>query len=272
MGTILNTIIKYKNIIFIAILLIFVAVFINERQELSNTKQQLQTAKQISTQNLAALSDNSIQLEVTKNQLSIIDSNLRIALDKVDSLGKIKTKVITIAQPIYTDKDIIVPSSLKFDTSKDMYGLSFTSTDMVRTINGVSTFKIEKNETNTLIIPGSTSINDFKLNFTFVISQYDDTKTKFTRTKIIPFNVKPDGSLGDQIPDSLLKVQFRNAEILDKPFTLPTDQVVTKKKFTIKSGWGLTINPFAAGFYPSGNGIKLGWTPNIGVGYCITFK
>ena len=267
MITLLN---KYKDFIFIALIILVTGIFFTQHQQLINTKAQLEITKQISNQNMAALKDNSIQLEVTKSQLGLVDSTLKDALIKVDSIGKIKTKVITVAKPIYVNKVITVPSSLDLDTPNNVYGLTFTDTDMVRTISGVSYFKINKKDTNNFIIPDSTKINDFKLNFTFVISQYTDNVNKFTRTKIIPFNIKKDGTLGDTIPSSLLQVQFRNAEILDKPFTPQTS--TTNNKRTLKGGWGVTFNPIAIGMYPANSSFKFGWTPNVGVGYYLTFK
>ena len=105
-----------------------------------------------------------------------------------------------------------------------------------------------------------------------VISQYDDPISKYTKTKILPFNVNPDGTVGQQIPESLLKIDFRNAEILDKPFTpnKPSDPAV--KTSRIQTGIALTISPIAFGMYPTTSGIKFGYTPNIGLSYYITLK
>lgn len=263
---------KYKQVIIGAALVLFMGLFLNQCKQTKAAKAQVEMTQQIANQNMAALKDNTIQLQVTKSQLGLVDSNLKDALDKVDSIGKIKTKVITITQPIYLGKDVLVPSSLLYDTANKTYGLKFTSTDMVRTINGTSWFKLQQETKSLTVIPDSTKINDFKLNFTMVISQYDDQVTKYTRTKIIPFNVNSDGSLGNQIPDSLLKINFRNAEILDKPFTLPPTAQTEAKKGLFQSGWGVTLNPAAVGFYPVAGGVKWGWTPNIGFGYYITLR
>ena len=103
----------------------------------------------------------------------------------------------------------MIPADLVYDTINDLYGLKFKSEDMVRTINGVSWFKIQDSEKSLTVKPGDTKLNDFKLNFALVISQYDDPITKYTKTKILPFNVNADGSVGQQIPESLLKIDFR---------------------------------------------------------------
>ena len=263
---------KYKQLIFGALFVLFIGLFLNQCNQTKEAKAKTEMTQKIADQNLKALSDNTVQLVMTKKQLSETDSNLSYALNKIDSIGDIKTKEITVTRPIYVGKDVFVPTTLSFDTSKHAYGLKFTSTDMVRTINGTSWFQLKENEHNYTVVPDSTKINDFKLNFTLVISQYDDNVTKYTRTKILPFNVKDDGSLGNQIPDSLLKINFRNAEVLDKPYTLPASQQEQAKKGRLMSGWGVTLNPAAVGLYPASGGVKWGWTPNIGFGYYITLR
>jgi hypothetical protein len=263
---------NYKQFIVGAAMVLFMGLFLQQCNETRAVKNQLAISQHIAEQNTAALNDNTIQLRVTKEQLGHVDSNLKTALVKVDSIGKIKTKVITVAQPIYYSKDVLVESSLTYDTAKGLYGLNFNSTDQVRTIDGVSSFKILKTDNSMTIVPDSTKIKDFKLNFCMVISQYDDPKTKYTRTKIIPFNVKSDGSLGNEIPDSILKVNFRNAEILDKPFTPNDSKDPGVKDKSFATGWGFSLNPLSVGMYPSTGGVKIGWTPNISFGYYLTFR
>lgn len=263
---------NYKQFIVGAAMVLFFGLFLNQCKQTQSYKQKAAITQHIADQNIAALKDNTIQLMVTKGQLAIMDTNLSQALNKVDSIAHTKTKVITVAKPVYYGKDVIVHSDFQFDSLRNAYGLKFTSQDLVRTINGVSYFKLGK-VNDSAIIPDSTKINDFKLNFTLVISQYDDKKNHYTRTNILPFNVKPDGSLGDPIPPSLLKVDFRNAEILDKPYTVNApDLPAGTKKGWFTTGWGVSLNPVAVGMYPSGSGIKFGWTPNISLGYCITLR
>ena len=265
----------WNNRQFIAgvLLVLFLVLFLRQCNETRRVKDELATTQHIANQNIAALGDKEIQLKVTKDQLRIVDSNLYVALNKVDSLTNIKSKTITITKPIYLGKDVVIPADLVYDTINDLYGLKFKSEDMVRTINGVSWFKIQASEKSLTVKPGDTKLNDFKLNFALVISQYDDPVTKYTKTKILPFNVNADGSVGQQIPESLLKIDFRNAEILDKPFTpnKPVDPPYVKPKL-LQTGFALTISPLAFGMYSTGSGVKFGYTPNIGISYYITFK
>jgi hypothetical protein len=265
----------WENRQFIAgmLLILFLVLFLRQCSETNKLKSELKVSKHIASQNIAALGDKEIQLKLTKEQLAVVDTKLSNALNRIDSLKNIKSKTITITQPIYVNKNVVVPSEFVYDTLNSRYGLSFNSKDLVRTIKGISWFKIDNTKETLRVLPNSTNISDFKLNFALVISQYDDEVTKYTRTKIVPFNVKDNGELGEEIPESLLKISFRNAEILDKPFEpkKPDNPVVKPKTFN--TGLGLSISPLAIGLVPSANGVvRVAWTPNIGLSYCITFR
>lgn len=270
--TVLKQIWDNKQFLIGALLVLFIVLFLKQCSKTKEVESKLASTEIIANQNIAALKDKEIQLRLTRDQLKIVDSNLYIALNKVDSISKIKSKTITIAEPIYLGKDIVIPADLIYDSINNLYGLKFKSEDMVRTINGVSWFKVENSDKKLVIKANETKLNDFKLNFALVISQYDDPTTKFTKTKILPFNVNPDGTVGELIPESLLKIDFRNAEVLDKPFTpnKPNDPAVKNSK--IQTGFALTISPLAFGMYPTTSGIGFGYTPNIGISYYITFK
>jgi hypothetical protein len=259
-----------KNIHFIggALMILFLCLWLQQCNVTKDMKNQLATTQHIAEQNIAALADNSIQLRVTKDQLANVDSHMHQALTKIDSLADIRSTTITVTKPIYVGKDVVVPNNLLVDTLRQSYGLQFTSEDAVRTINGVSWFKFDTTKKSIIVVPENTDIKDFKLNFSLVISQYEDQVTKYTRTKIIPFKVKGDGSLGDEIPESLLKINFRNAEILDKPFTPNTPKEPTPNKSKFKTGWALNLNPVGLGI----NNGKLIVTPNISFGYYITLR
>jgi len=265
----------WENRQFIAgmLLILFLVLFLRQCSETNKLKSELKVSKHIASQNIAALGDKEIQLKLTKEQLAVVDTKLSNALNRIDSLKNIKSKTITITQPIYVNKNVVVPSEFVYDTLNSRYGLSFNSKDLVRTIKGISWFKIDNTKETLRVLPNSTNISDFKLNFALVISQYDDEVTKYTRTKIVAFNVKDNGELGEEIPESLLKISFRNAEILDKPFEpkKPDNPVVKPKTFN--TGLGLSISPLAIGLVPSANGVvRVAWTPNIGLSYCITFR
>jgi len=259
-----------KHIQFIggALMILFLCLWLQQCSVTKDVKNQLATTQHIAEQNMAALADNTIQLRVTRDQLANVDSHMHQALIKIDSIGNIKSTMITVTKPEYVGKDVVVPNNLLVDTPRQSYGLQFTSEDPVRTINGVSWFKFDTTKKSIMITPENTEIKDFKLNFSMVISQYEDQATKYTRTKIVPFHVKSDGSLGDPIPETLLKINFRNAEILDKPFTPNEEPKPGKKQSMFKTGWALTANPIGLGI----NNGKFIVTPNISFGYYITLR
>lgn len=261
-----------KQFIVGVILVLFFVLFLNQCSQTKKAKDKLKQTELIAQQNIAALGDSSIQLRLTKEQLELVDKNLYTALLKVDSLLKVPPKEIWVTKPVYLGKDVVVPSTLIYDSIKKAYGLSFKSPDMVRTIEGTSYFKLFNEKEKLTIIPDSTIINNFKLNFAIVITQYDDVATKYTRTSMIPFFVKEDGTLGQEIPASLLLLKFRNAEILDKPFSPNNPTSNPDGKRHLQTGWAFTISPLAMGFYLKNGLVGYGWTPNIGISYYITLR
>lgn len=251
-----------------ALMVLFFCLWLQQKSVTNDYKEQVKVSQHIAQQNIDALKDHSIQLQVTRDQLSKIDTNLAIALKKVDSLSHIKSTVITTVKPEYVGKDVIIPNTVVLDTPNHMYGLKFNSSDQVRSVAGISWFKVDTNKRAIFISPGNTDFNHFDLNFTLVISQYQDSVAKYTRTKIVPFHVNNDGTLGNPISDSLLKISYRNAEILDKPFTLPAAPDETKHKRKLQTGWGFSLNPVGVGI----NNGKAILTPNISFGYYITLR
>jgi len=265
----LNNIWENRIFIFFIVLLTFMLLFFKQCDDIKKYKSEVEQIKFISEQNIAALTDKEIQLKVTEKQLYQIDSSLYIAKLKIDSLTGVKSKQITKVKLEYLPKNIITSSELVYDSIRMAYGLVFNTEDLVRTIHGTSYFKIDTSQTKLIIYPDSTVINNFNLNFSLVISQYDDPITKYTRTRIVPFYINPDKTLGKEIPNSILALDFRNAEILDKPYQT---QPKISNKIKRHEGIALTFNPIAVGVYPSDNGLKFGLVPNIGIGYYITFK
>lgn len=269
---IFNFILKNIKLILIGSIVLLFILLQQQCNKTKDIKAQLKSTTQIANQNLAAISDSTIQLKMTIQQLASVDSELYLANKKVDSLYNIKSKQITLTKIQYIPQNVTLSNNLIYDKDKGLYGLSFSSFDSVRSFNGVSKFKIVKGDNTYNVVPDSTQITNFRLNFNLVISQYEDAKTKFTRTKIVPYYVDTNGKLIAPISDQLLKINFRNAEILDKPWTENVNSNNPPPKTRLVSGWGLTISPLAVGVYPSGNSMKFGYTPNIGISYYITLR
>jgi len=268
--TLINLLLKNIKVIMVVVMVALFALLLQQCNKAKQMENKFNEATHIADQNLAAMKDSTIQLKMTKEQLATVDSELFKIVDKVDSLQEAKTKQITVVKPQYVPVDMTVLNKLKYDSISKKYGLEFHSWDSVRTIDGVSFFKINKNNDVLDISPDTTLIKNFGFNFTFVISQYEDPKNKFTRTKIVPFYVDSTGKATNPISEKMMKFNFRNAEILDKPWqeNKPCPPPVKEK---YHAGWGLCITPLAVGVVQQNNGINFKFTPSIGVGYFITF-
>ena len=102
-----------------------------------------------------------------------------------------------------------------------------------------------------------------------VASQYEDPKTKFTKAKIVPYYIDSLGNLGNPISEKMIKFDFRNIELLDKPYVENTPSLDNKKsKYKVVTGWGLSFSPLAIGLTSHG----WSYTPNIGISYSILLK
>jgi len=259
---------NFKIIATAVVMLLFIAL-LQQCNSKAEYQAKFETAKRIGDQNLAAIKDSSIQLKVTKDQLKTLDSNLAIAVEKNDSILKIKSKVVTITKPVYIPVELSFINHLKYDTTSKRYGLGFNTFDSVRSFDGTSWFKITGTDSGYHILPDSTDINNFKFNFAMVASQYEDPKTKFTKAKIVPYYVDSFGNLGNPISEKIIKFDFRNIELLDKPYVENTPSLDNKKsKYKVVTGWGLSFSPFAIGLTSHG----WGYTPNIGISYSILLK
>jgi len=263
-----NLILKNIKLIMFGLIILLAAFSLHQCNKTKEYKDKFKIATHIADQNLAAITDSSIQLKLTKKQLQSLDSQLYRTLNKVDSLQGAKSKEITVVKPVYVPVDVSVINKLRYDSITKKYGLDFKSIDSVRTIGGTSWFMVNKDGNNINILPDSTLIKDFKFNFTFVVSQYEDKVTKFTRTKITPFYVDSFGKMGNQISEKQIRFDFRNVEILDKPWQENVTPSQGKGKYKLQSGWGLFLAPLGVGY--SNN--KIIYTPNISFGYYITLR
>jgi hypothetical protein len=266
--TFFNLMLKNIKLIMFGLIIVLAAFLFNQYNKTKEYKEKYQTATHIADQNFAAIKDSTIQLKVTKKQLQYLDSQLYSTLNKVDSLQGVKSTQITVVKPVYIPVDISVINKLKYDSITKKYGLDFKSMDSIRTIGGTSWFQVNRDGNNLHILPDSTIIKDFRFNFTFVVSQYDDKVNKFTRTKITPFYVDSTGRMGNQISEKQIKFDFRNVEILDKPWQENPVPGSGKGKYKLQSGWGICLSPIGIGY----NLNKFIYTPNISFGYYITLR
>jgi hypothetical protein len=270
MYNILNFILNNKLLILVCVGLFSLVLNFKQCSDNINNKEKLEAVKQIYDNNIKALSDSTIVLKLTREQLKDVDKNLSSAADKIDSIKKIKAKEIYITRPIDRTIPKPVKNNLTYDSAKNKYSLTFQLEDSVKYIEGTSSFVINNKDTLT-INPDSTIINKFKFNFALVITKYDDNLIKATKIDITPFYLDSSGNITDPISEKQLELQFRGVEFLQYDW-YKTQSVGSQNKKRWLTGWALTISPLAIGLYSNGNGLSYGITPNIGISYFITYR
>ena len=270
---VINFIIKNFKVILVSLVFILMCLYLQQCKNTAEYKEKFNTAVKIADGNLAAMKDSSIQLKMTRDQIKTMDSNLFVLIEKTDSLQEAKSKTITITKPVYIPIDVKFVNHLKYDSTKSRYGLAFKTEDSVRSFDGVSWFKLDRTNNDVDILPDSTDINNFRFNFAMVISQYQDPITKYTKAKITPYHIDTAGNVTNAISENKLKFDFRNIEILDKPYVENTPGNQTKQsKYKVVTGWGLSISPFGVGLITHDNILMIKYAPNISLSYCILLK
>lgn len=267
-------ILRYSQFIFVLGLVVLIFLFFRQYNTAKELEQKLADVVFINEQNIKALEDNEIQLRLTEEQLEIVDKTLFDAKMKIDSLYNIKSQVVTNTEIVYLEKNIKVQNTLSFDTLKNAYGLTFRVNDSFKNINGTSFFKVQDKHNILEISSDTTLIYENSFKFALVLSEYQDAESRMSKVKITPFYLTQNNSLGDKISEDILSISYRNVELLDKPYQFNQNtSPILDSNLKMKSGFGISINPLAFGIYPrQSGGYNIGWTPNIGLGYYITFE
>lgn len=253
------------------LMLLFIFLFVEQCKQTNSAKAETAEAKLIADNNLKALSDSTIVLLMTREQLAITDKNLSKITHRYDSLKKNPT-IVYIAKPVYIPKDVVASNELIYDPiDSTRYGLKFTSFDSVRTIGATSWLQIKNTPTKLTITPDKTIIETFTLNFGLSIAQYDDKKAKVTRLSIEPYYVDKEGNYVAPISKNLLDIQYRGANLLEVPYQMnPSSNSLPKHKYSVKTGFSISVNLLGYGAMPFNSTPAGGWiAPSIGIGYGV---
>lgn len=255
------------------LMLLFVFLFFNECSINRKAKSEIENVKKIADNNLKGLNDSTIVLMVTRNQLAQTDKNLYKVTKELDSLKK-NPKVVYIVKSEYIPKEVTISNKLIKDSKdKDKYGLVFYSFDSVRTIGATSWFKAVNTQTQLEITPDKTVIDKFSLNFGLVIAQYEDDKDKVTRLSIEPYFIDSLGNYSKPISKNLLNLHYRGANLLNVPYkieTINTPPIKPKTKYSIKTGFSVSVNLINIGYTPFIKPSAANWSmPSIGIGYSL---
>lgn len=270
---------KNVTLFLIILCMAFMALFLQQCGKTKAAQAQTHQVTNIANENLKAMKDSSIQLKLTRTQLADADQNLSAKVKLMDSLIKAqygkKDQVVEVIQgaPVVVQRDMKVNNFVRVDpTDPAKHILTFAVDDSVKSFDVAAAFYINKKDSTIYVLPGSTDINNFKLNFEFAVVKYDDPLAKVTKYKIVPLYTDKSGKTSI-ISDKTLVFNFRGVDLLDRPWELNNnDPAEVKKKLRVVGRWGLGLNPIGVGPIMNGNGIKFGYSPSISIGYFLTLE
>ena len=271
--TFFTAVIKNWGAIASVIMLVFIFLFFEQCKSTKAAKVETEMAKVIAENNRKALTDSTIVLKMTRDQLATTDKTLSDMVKKLDSLEK-HPEVIYIAKPIYMGKDVVADNKLIHDsTDKTRYGLEYSSVDSVRTIEAISWFRAVNTPKTLEIIPENTIIKNFAINFGLSISQYDDKEEQVTRLLIEPYYVDANGNYTKPISKNLLDINYRGVNLLTVPYKeSPKNIDPPKSKYSIRSGFSLSFNFLSYGYLPNSRPAEFNFAmPTVGIGYSLVF-
>lgn len=259
---ILNKIIDFikghKQLVLMIGIITLSALYLQQCQKTRNAEKQSLAHLTIAKQNIQALTDQTYQLQLTKKELQKADADLYAATVRFEQLMKTKAKEITKTKIVYKDTTIISDNTVEQKPNSDTVKISFSSKDLVRSFDVDNYVLLVRDTAGTYrIVKDHSDVKNFKLNFDIVFGEYKDNKG-FDRVKVYAVN----NETNKEIPESVLKLTWKNVELLNKPF----EPVVTKRKFWA-SGFGISVNPI--GVFPMYNNgqMKMVFMPNISFGY-----
>lgn len=264
MGAFFKFLSKYSQAIFI-ILLFLVLLFgwkqCNDKREL---EAQVVEQAQINTQNIQALADSETKYQLTKDELALVNSKLSKQVNLVDSLLNSEVPEadlvdVVVTEPEYVKVDVVVDNTITKVDSTD-YVISFSDRDEVRTIEAETYLKIKQGRKKFKLTSDGTKIKNFGFNFDLAVATYKENNLE--KVKVFAVN----RTTNEQIPDSVLKLNVRGIELLDKPLTLDPVHIPAAQRFN-NSGWGFSINPIGFSVRQIDGSYVPVYTPNISFGY-----
>lgn len=237
---------------------LLLVLFLNQCQQTKNAEAKAKSNMAIAKQNIQALTDNTYQLQLTKDQLKQANVDLYNTTIQMEKLLKAKPTEITKTKIIYKDTTIVVGNTVDQNPNSDTVKISFSTKDLVRSFD-VDNYVLLVGDSagNYQVLKDHSDIKNFKLNFDIVFAEYTD-KEGANRVRAFAMNTETN----KEIPESILKLNWQNVELLNKPF----EPVVTKRKWW-SSGIGISINPIGAFPTYSNGQFKTVFMPNISIGY-----
>jgi hypothetical protein len=207
--------------------------------------------------------------QLSKAEAIIHDPNFKTIFQEIEKIKKVKEVIYVQAE---YNNEVYVESGIQ-KVNDTLYTITFSDSNMVRTIDGETYVKLitkeEKVSEDSIVTTfqlglfskenkGSTKIND-KFNFALALSLVEEKGIQ----KVIatPFTTKMENGkmvLGDKIPQDILNIPVLESVILEKP------KDVRKNGIALNLGLGATL-----GYDVTTQNARIVIGPTISIGYSI---
>lgn len=269
----ITDLLKGENLKYVLITGIIILIITN-----LNSCKNKSSIEQAYKQNIAAMSDSltyykgsykKASYQLSRDEAIIADPNFKTVLKEVEKIKKVKEVIYVQAE---YNNEVFVESGIQ-KVNDTLYTITFSDSNMVRTINGETYVKLltkeEKIGKDSIVTTfqlglfskenkGSTKLND-KFNFALALSLVEEKGIQ----KVIatPFTTKMENGkmvLGEKIPQDVLNIPVLESVILEKP------KETKKNGMALHFGLGAT-----AGYDPIRKDMSIGIGPTISIGYSI---
>jgi hypothetical protein len=269
----LKNLIQGNNLKFILVGIILILIFFNLKSCQSKAD-----IEQVYKQNMAAMNDSvtyykgsykKTSYQLSKAEAIIHDPNFKTIFQEVEKIKKVKEVIYLQAE---YNNEVFIESGIQ-KVNDTLYTISFSDSNMVRTIDGETYVKLitkeEKIGEDSIVTTfqlglfnkenkGNTKLTD-KFNFALALSLVEEKGIQ----KVIatPFTTKMENGkmvLGDKIPQDILNIPVLESVILEKP------KDVRKNGVALNLGLGATLGYDVT---TQNAGIVIG--PTISIGYSI---
>lgn len=256
--------VRNKKWVFVFGLFLLIITVFKQCDNIRDLKKEAKEQENVMNQNLMAYNDMNYQFKLTKDQLKLANQDLYSATLQVESLlVENKKKPGVVIKEIYKtkieyrDTTIIVDNSVAYNDSTNLYNVAFSTKDLVRSFEVNNYVRLLRDSVaGCLLLKDHSEVKNFKFEFDIIFAKYQENG--YTKIKAYAVN----NETNQPIPDNILRLSYRGAELLDKPWELNKPK---PKRWA--HGIGVSINPIGVVPVLQNGKITPVYAPSVSIGY-----